>query len=963
MKAQTKSERRIDSRGHAGFRGVNVVRWVMLLTLGAGSGIDVALADQWVKGGVPTGSSPATSLGYATYQYKYFVQPTIRRVNSRQSCRGEYNLAGVFSASLPLPDYLDPQSPTSVVMGYRSFGMQYGGDTCDWYTCGTSGGCPFVCQGGSGAPGTSLFNEAKYPSDRFWVSARAHGSTGEGNPSPQNFQFGALPSGLQRGGTAQFCRQWAYSWTCDNGAACDAEALTGGYFYGDTYKLRVNIQADPSFTPGSGHGAAGSGSAQQAVALFALGGEPGGCCGNAPTLNVGRLAYEPASGNNGVRGAALTYYGYDPVGSTMNDLYSFQIPGKVLLSNQTIPSEGWSTNLAITGTSFQATITDGDDYRYHFEATSPSSISRTSWASLQVSLTSITHGSGDDPVADFASTDGPGNGSFPDGTSRIDQQDDPNGPGCIKYIHDVGSNGVSRLAAVVACGDCSSNGCDPEQCDENIRRLDVQYDEYDRLVGWSGGCGSCGSVGQTITYGDYIPALGDDQPIRSRLDAAGNALVIYHYDEAHEVSAVFRGSDDANSNGYMIVKEVEDFITTNGVNTNGVSTNGVLGKYTKLYVDNANYEYIFEAYRNDGLIGARTVWSGLNGAGTAFTTRFVDDPDNNREVTVLPRGNYVHAYLQYGLVSSRVVSDGSTEKMQELFEYTTIRGAPYVSNATSPYGGVTAYQYDQHALLTHRWDPEFGDFGATTGKRSEVTYEYDDWLQLTKETRTIASGTAVETAYTYDTQGRMTQQVEDAASGGLNLTTTYAYNAFNDVTKVTDPRGVEKHSVYCTTGQLVQEYTLELVGGQAGSHALEERQYEYDSNGRLSKVKVADDVEPFTPGSPGGWFVTEYQYDTYGRRTKMIVEGELETTYEYDNQNRIVKTTTPGGVWTKIERDGRGLQTAQVIGSGEDEYLRTTYEYDANGNLTKIIEPSGRTTTYAYDLFDRKTQATVDGPE
>ena len=50
-----------------------------------------------------------------------------------------------------------------------------------------------------------------------------------------------------------------------------------------------------------------------------------------------------------------------------------------------------------------------------------------------------------------------------------------------------------------------------------------------------------------------------------------------------------------------------------------------------------------------------------------------------------------------------------------------------------------------------------------------------------------------------------------------------------------------------------------------------------------------------------------------------------------------------------------------MIGFGETEYLRTTYTYDANGNLTEIQEPSGRTTTYEYDLFDRKTKVTVDG--
>ena len=226
-------------------------------------------------------------------------------------------------------------------------------------------------------------------------------------------------------------------------------------------------------------------------------------------------------------------------------------------------------------------------------------------------------------------------------------------------------------------------------------------------------------------------------------------------------------------------------------------------------------------------------------------------------------------------------------------------------------------------------------------------------------------GSTVTTTYDYDGYGRLTWQVEDD-DGGMTLTSKYYYSSFNEMTKSVDPRGVVRVMKYDYVGRLTQQYTLanlSLEGSESGN-ALEETQYTFNSNGHLEFVKVADDNGPFTPGSPAGWFETEYEYDIYGRRTKMIVEGTLETVYEYDNQNRIVKTTTPGGVWTKIERDGRGLQTAQVIGYDADtEVLRTEYEYDANGNLTKITEPSGRTTTYVYDMFDRRTKATVDEPQ
>ena len=921
-------------------------------------------------GQIPPDEPPAASLGYPTYGYKYYVQPTIRRVNSRKSCRGEYSRAGVFSPRAPQPPETPPGSPTSVTLGYREQGAQIG---CSVYTCNEPPpGCPYGCDLGSPLAAQALFHEVDYPTDRFSVAFRNHGqqSWNQGSPSgpgARNFQLAATPAGIQRGGVANYERQWAYPWTCDDGGSGDpCDHITSGYFHGeDGYKLRVKIQSDPSFGPWSDRGSpTSSGSSATSGVLFALAGEPGACCDDPPFLNVGRLAFEAASGQNAVRGPSLTYYGYDAISEwTIIDLFSFRVPGKALLSNQTIPSHGWSSSIEEipspwqVGDTLRVRITDGDGFHYRFESVTSSPLSRIGWTDVEVSVKNTTHGPGEDPVADYVTTNGVGTNGLPDGTSRVVKQNDPNSDACIKYLYDENN----RLAAVVGCADC--NDCDPEQCDPDIRRLDVEYDEFNRLIGWSGGCGGCGSFGQTLTYCEYIPTLGDLQPVKSRLDAEGNAIVIYHYDDANEVSAVYRGSDDVNSAGlYLIVKETKDFVTTNGINTNGIDTNGVVARYTKLYVANTDYEYIFEAYRDDGLIGARTVWSGLNGTGTTCTTRFVHETGPpEREVTIHPRGNYTYEEVgssggNEGVVVKYARSDGSNEKMVELFEYVAIRGAPYTGTATNPYGGTTEYEYDDHALLTHRKDPAFGDFGASSGKRFEVEYQYDDWLQLTKEIRTVDGSTNVETEYQYDMKGRMTTQIEDAAAGGLQLTTAYEHSPFNEITKVTDPRGVERHHVYCSTGQLVQEYTLALQG----SNALEETQYEYDTSGRLTLVKVADDDTPFTPGDPAGWFETEYEYDIYGRRTKMIVKETLETTYEYDNQNRVVKTTTPGEVWTKIERDGRGLQTAQVIGYDETEYLRTEYEYDANGNLTKIEEPSGRTTTYEYDMFDRRTKATVD---
>jgi RHS repeat-associated protein len=74
----------------------------------------------------------------------------------------------------------------------------------------------------------------------------------------------------------------------------------------------------------------------------------------------------------------------------------------------------------------------------------------------------------------------------------------------------------------------------------------------------------------------------------------------------------------------------------------------------------------------------------------------------------------------------------------------------------------------------------------------------------------------------------------------------------------------------------------------------------------------------------------EYLYDTIGRRTNMIVNGQTPVSYQYDSASRLTQVT----------------QGTQVVGLG----------YDAAGRRTSLSYPNGVETSYSYDQASRILQ-------
>lgn len=191
----------------------------------------------------------------------------------------------------------------------------------------------------------------------------------------------------------------------------------------------------------------------------------------------------------------------------------------------------------------------------------------------------------------------------------------------------------------------------------------------------------------------------------------------------------------------------------------------------------------------------------------------------------------------------------------------------------------------------------------------------------------------------------------------------YVYNPTDDVQT---SLFAQPSNTYYTTG--VATGKLESSTNENGKTT----NYEYNANGRLSKIK-----EPADVGS-GPRAETTFTYDTAGRlKTTTNPEGHVTERF-YDSSGRLIKTTYADGTSERMvygtTGNGRGLPVKQIDRMGSVTNL--TYDgadrlvtrvsaaaiADANGNET--ASPSTATTEtfqYLIGTSDKVISHTVDG--
>ena len=274
--------------------------------------------------------------------------------------------------------------------------------------------------------------------------------------------------------------------------------------------------------------------------------------------------------------------------------------------------------------------------------------------------------------------------------------------------------------------------------------------------------------------------------------------------------------------------------------------------------------------------------------------------------------------------------------------------ADRLTSVTDPNGNATTYGYDDLGNLLAQTSPDTGTTGfqydaagnlttKTDAKGQVFTYSYD---ALNRLTSLDVPGTADDLSYTYDTcangVGRLCSVV------GSTATTTYAYDAFGNVTA--------HQSVSYSHDAANRVSTMTYPSGA-------EVTYSYDAAGQVSQVQLTRAAQtdtlastiayaPFGPVESllfGNGLGLSQPVDSAYRTQSQTIAGIQGLTYSlYDANGNLTQRDDSLSASSLFSYDAvNRLDTASGAFGSRD------YDYDPNSNRTQL-NAGGALTTYAY---------------
>lgn len=334
----------------------------------------------------------------------------------------------------------------------------------------------------------------------------------------------------------------------------------------------------------------------------------------------------------------------------------------------------------------------------------------------------------------------------------------------------------------------------------------------------------------------------------------------------------------------------------------------------------------------DGLLTSETFGYGTSDAGTWTYTydpislgiTSVADPDGNLQTFAYDdHGNQISASDARGFTTERAYDDQdrlvttiAPDGLETDYAYDE---AGHIAAGGTGYGlttSVTQKSADEDSTAVPRTAQAYyddtahpGDLTRTVDPRGYTSHAaYDAAGDLTGTTD--AEGDT--TAYGWDTsRGLLTSQVSPVGTAAgvvpgctppANGCTTYAYDAFGNRVKTTDPLG---HTTAAT----------------------------YDADGDQ------------TSATDGNQQKTVYGYDAADRRTTVTQPDRTVLGTTYNPDGTVGRTTDAAGHDTLYAYNGQGLRSSRTDPAGHT----TVSGYDPAGNLTTVTDPDNRVTTYTYD--------------
>jgi len=237
----------------------------------------------------------------------------------------------------------------------------------------------------------------------------------------------------------------------------------------------------------------------------------------------------------------------------------------------------------------------------------------------------------------------------------------------------------------------------------------------------------------------------------------------------------------------------------------------------------------------------------------------------------------------------------------------------------------------------------------------------------------------------YDPLNRLTRTLQDV--GGIEAETKFQYDAVDNLTKVTDPKGLDTSYAYNGLGDLTQlnspdtgstSYTSDSAGNrktQTDARGIT-AEYSYDALNRLSGITYAVDPslnvtyqydtpasacaagETFSAGRlsqmSDGSGVTQYCHDRFGNLVRKVqtTNGQSFTLrYAYTTAGELSSLTYPDGTVADYVRNalGRVVEVGVTRSGSSREVLLSQASYAPFGPVTSWTYGNGRILNRAYN--------------
>ncbi|HWW59869.1 MAG TPA: hypothetical protein VN181_00750, partial [Thermoanaerobaculia bacterium] len=198
--------------------------------------------------------------------------------------------------------------------------------------------------------------------------------------------------------------------------------------------------------------------------------------------------------------------------------------------------------------------------------------------------------------------------------------------------------------------------------------------------------------------------------------------------------------------------------------------------------------------------------------------------------------------------------------------------------------------------------------------------EFDGFGRILRTSTLMPNDRWAVTENRYDGLGRKKEAVvpvesdtppTSAVAGNV---TAFQYDAFDRPTRVTTPDNAQVTTAY--TGSRITSRTSKIATSEAGTESLVTVAEEYDSQGRLRRVREAS-------GADGAETRTDYGYEVGGKlaSVKMYLcetcQPSQERTFNYDLRGFLTKETHPESGSTSYELyDAAGHATRKKQGNG-----------------------------------------------